>query len=192
MKFGKEKRRLLWLCLGGVCLILGAAFWSYRDLAYNPYSALIQQAAKRYGVEPALVRAVIWQESRFNASARGRAQEIGLMQLREIAAQEWADAESIDLFDHENCLDPGTNTLAGTWYLKKLLKRYGQTEDPVPYALADYNAGRGNVLKWLNGSAKTNSAAFVRQIGFPGTQDYVRSVIRRRNLYRWLARIHWD
>jgi soluble lytic murein transglycosylase len=144
----------------------------------------IRVAAARYGVEPALVKAVVWQESRFNPSVRGRAQELGLMQIREEAAQEWADAEHISGFEHAHCLDAQTNTLAGTWYLKKLLKRYAQTDDPVPYALADYNAGRGNVLKWNTGEAATNSAVFIEQIGFPGTKAYVKSVMLRREKYR--------
>jgi soluble lytic murein transglycosylase len=87
-------------------------------------------------------------------------------------------------FDYLACLDPGTNTLAGAWYLKKLLLRYKQTDDALPYALADYNAGRGNVLKWMHGSAATNSVAFTAQIGFPGTKAYVQSVIRRIGHYR--------
>ncbi len=116
--------------------------------------------------------------------ARGRAGEIGLMQLQEDAAHEWADAEHIEGFEHERCLDPGTNALAGAWYLKKLLKRYAQTDNPVPYALADYNAGRGNVLRWNSGAAATNSAAFMEQIGFPGTKEYVKSVMRRYASYR--------
>ena len=101
------------------------------------------------------------------------------MQLREEAAQEWADAEHIGGFEHSQCFDPITNALAGTWYLKKLLQRYKKTDDPVPYALADYNAGRGNVLKWITGEAATNSARFIDQIAFPGTRDYVQSVLRR-------------
>ncbi len=149
----------------------------------------IRAAAVRYGMAPMLVKAVVWRESRFNPRARGRAHEIGLMQLREEAAREWADAEHIAWFHHEDCLDPATNTLAGTWYLKKMLKRYPQTDDPLPYALADYNAGHGNVVKWNTGVASTNSAAFVEQIGFPGTRKYVRSVMRRYALYRFLARI---
>jgi soluble lytic murein transglycosylase len=68
--------------------------------------------------------------------------------------------------------------------LKKLLKRYARTDNPLPYALADYNAGRGNVLKWNSGSAATNSAAFVEQIGFPGTKDYVKAVMGRYAHYR--------
>ena len=110
------------------------------------------------------------------------------MQLQEKAAREWADAEHLQVFAHEHCFDPGTNTLAGTWYLRKLLRRYAQAEDPLPYALADYNAGRGNVLKWTQGAAATNSAAFIEQIGFPGTKHYVRSVIRRYAHYQPLFR----
>jgi soluble lytic murein transglycosylase len=146
----------------------------------------IRAAANRYKVDPALVKAVVWRESRFNPSVRGRAQELGLMQIREEAAQEWADAEHITGFEHAHCLDPQTNALAGTWYLRKLLRRYVQTDDPIPYALADYNAGRGNVLKWNSGEAATNSTVFVEQIGFPGTKAYVKSVMRRREKYRRL------
>jgi len=59
-----------------------------------------------------------------------------------------------------------------------------KTDNPCPYALADYNAGRGNVLKWNNGEAATNSAMFMTQIGFPSTSNYVASVTRRYEYYR--------
>lgn len=144
----------------------------------------IRTAAWRYGVAPALVKAVVWRESHFNARACGRKQEVGLMQLRELAAQEWADAEGITRFVHEHCFDPATNTLAGAWCLRKLLRRYAQTDNPVPYALADYNAGRANVLKWNHGPAVTNSALFLGQIGFPGTRRYVKTVMLRYDWYR--------
>ena len=111
------------------------------------------------------------------------------MQLQEEAAREWAAAEHLPAFAHEHCFDPGTNTLAGAWYLSKLLRRYAQTDDALPYALADYNAGRGNVLKWNQGAAATNSAAFVGQIGFPGTRNYVRSVLRRYARYQPVFRL---
>ncbi len=106
------------------------------------------------------------------------------MQIRPAAASEWARAERIVGFSSDDLLNPATNTLAGTWYLGKLLKRYAQTDNPLPFALADYNAGRGNVLKWDRGPAQTNSAAFINQISFPGTRSYVRSVIQRFDHYR--------
>jgi soluble lytic murein transglycosylase len=167
-----------------VLLALVAGRWWWLGRLERSQDGPIGAAATRYQVPFALVKAVVWRESRFNPLARGRANEFGLMQIQEVAAQEWADAEHLPNFSHETCFDPGTNTLAGTWYLQKLLRRYRQTDNPVPYALADYNAGRGNVLKWLNGEGATNSARFLAQIGFPGTRDYVQSVITRYDYYR--------
>jgi soluble lytic murein transglycosylase len=144
----------------------------------------IAAASKRYGLDPHLVRAVVWRESRFNAQARGKAGEIGLMQLQELAAQEWADAEKLADFDHEHCVDPLTNVLAGTFYLRKLMRRYETTDNPTAYALADYNAGRGNVIRWNTNAGATNSLVFLQQISFPGTSNYVHAVIQRYEYYR--------
>jgi soluble lytic murein transglycosylase len=178
----KMRRALLAL---GLVLTAGlGGYWYWHAWLEHSQDAPIRAAAQRYGLEPALVKAVVWRESRFHPSVRGLAHEIGLMQLQEDAAQEWADAEHIRNFDHEHCLDPATNTLAGAWYLRKLLRRYTQADNPLPYALADYNAGRSNVLKWNTGAAATNSALFIQQIAFPGTKAYVQSVLRRYEHYR--------
>jgi soluble lytic murein transglycosylase len=170
---------LLLLVTGGAVL-----YWWHLGWLERSQDGPIRAAARRYSVEPALVKAVVWQESRFNPRVRGRAGEVGLMQIREEAAREWAESEHIAGFDHEHCIDPATNTMAGTWYLRKILNRYNRTDDPLPYALADYNAGRGNVLKWNLGEATTNSAAFMTQIAFPGTRAYVASVLARYEYYR--------
>lgn len=152
----------------------------------------IRAAAQRYGVDPALVEAVVWRESRFHPHRRGSHGELGLMQIQDNSAQEWADAEHVRPFEHEDCLDPETNLLAGTYYLSTLLKRYRHTDNPIPYALADYNAGRSNVLKWNRGAAATNSALFIKNIGFPGTKRYVQEVMKRYAFYRWMARWGWS
>jgi soluble lytic murein transglycosylase len=168
------------LCLLGVA---GIRWWWQRRLEHSQ-DVPIRAAAKRYGLDASLIKAIVWRESGFRPKIRGRAGEIGLMQIQEPAALEWAEAERVTHFVHEQCFDPVTNTLAGAWYLGKLLKRYTQADDPVPYALADYNAGRANVLKWNRGAAATNSAAFTGQIGFPSTERYVRAVLRRWAKYR--------
>lgn len=144
----------------------------------------ISVAAQKYRVEPAVIKAVVWQESKFEEKARGSAGEIGLMQLRKPAAEEWAQAEKLRSFSHEQLVDPATNTLAGSWYLGKLVKRYTHTDNALAYALADYNAGRTHVLRWMHGPGSTNSDAFLAQMDFPGTQRYVRSVIERSRRYR--------
>lgn len=174
------------LCLAILLLLFSllGIYWWRQGWLERSQDQVIRTAARRYAVEPALVKAIVWRESRFNPRALGRAQEFGLMQLQEEAAREWAEAEHISGFVHEHCFDPGTNTLAGTWYFRKLLRRYTNSDNALPYALADYNAGRGNVLKWTKGEAATNSAAFVAQIGFPTTRAYVQDVIGRYDHYR--------
>jgi soluble lytic murein transglycosylase len=146
----------------------------------------ILAASRKYDVDAALVKAVIWRESRFNPDAQGRKGEIGLMQVMPGTGQEWANATHVSNFSRFVLADPVQNIDSGTWYLARVLRRYTNTDNPMPYALADYNAGRGNVLKWLKGSAATNSAEFIRQIGFPSTREYVRSIMNRRERYD-----HW-
>jgi soluble lytic murein transglycosylase len=182
-----------WILFSILILILATAAWAcHQARIESRYAAQILAAAERYRVDPLLIRAVVWRESRFRADARGTRGEVGLMQIREDAAREWADAERIPPFAFEHCLEPGTNLLAGTYYLAKLLKRYGATDDPVPYALADYNAGRSNVLKWNQAAASTNSEVFLGHIGFPSTKGYVQSIRRRCRLYRFLAQFGWQ
>jgi len=178
----KRFARYLGLCGIAVGILLGAGWWSNWRFEHS-CDKVILAAASRYGVDPALVKAVVWKESRFDASARGRAGELGLMQLMDSAAQEWAETVGAYPLPEGHLLDPGTNTLAGTWYLRKMLQRYRGTDNPAAFALADYNAGRANVLKWGRGMAATNGAAFLDQIGFPGTRDYVSSVLSRRERY---------
>ena len=169
---------MLFLCDG----IVG--WWWWRRQRERRYDPQILQAAARYGIEPALVKAVIWRESRFQAEAQGAAGEVGLMQIRPGVVQEWSAAERTSSTRPEHVMQPLTNILIGTWYLKKLMSRYPHVDDPIPYALSDYNAGRQHSLRWGQGGASTNSAQFVAQIGFPGTQVYVQEVLRRRALYQ--------
>jgi soluble lytic murein transglycosylase len=179
------KHRWVWIVLALVAIdgVLGGWWWWHWRREHR-YDAAILAAARRYGLAPALVKAVVWRESAFDARAFGRAEEHGLMQIREDAAREWVDAERVATFQLEHLFNPETNTLAGTWYLRKLLRRYDRTDNPLPYALADYNAGRGRVLQWNQGAAVTNSRAFIAQIGFPGTQQYVHAVMQRQLHYQ--------
>lgn len=174
-----------WIVWCAALLALGGLLQWWRLLRIeSSHDKPILAAAERYGVDPALVKAVVWRESRFDPLAKGRKGEIGLMQIMETTAREWAAAEKIQFFSHIELYDPWKNTRAGAWYLGKVQRRYANTDNPLPYALADYNAGRGNVLRWLGGAAKTNSAVFVEQIGFPSTREYVKSVLRRYEKYR--------
>ena len=156
-------------------------FRTYRE---NSHDKFIAAAAQKYGVDATLIKAVVWRESRFNPQARGGAGEIGLMQIREAAAEEWAKAEGISYFSHQHLYDPAKNVMAGTWYLRKLLRRYPRADKPLVYALADYNAGRKHVLRWNKGIAVTNSLQFLAQMDYPSTRAYINAVRQRQEHYR--------
>lgn len=181
----KNLRFRKWLVISviliAVALAIRQGFRTYREHSHDKH---ILAAARKYGLDPALIKAVIWRESRFDPHARGTSGEIGLMQIREPAAEEWSRAENIKYFSHHHLSDPAKNTLAGTWYLRKLLRRYPQTDNPIIYALADYNAGRTHVLRWNKGPAATNSAHFLKQMDYPGTRAYILAVQQRHGHYR--------
>jgi soluble lytic murein transglycosylase-like protein len=96
---------------------------------------IIYEAGVREGVDPRLIHAVIWQESRYKPSAVSHAGAQGLMQLMPAAAKR---------FKCEDRNDPASNVAAGTKYLRWLLKRF---DGNVTLALAGYNAGEGSVDK---------------------------------------------
>lgn len=175
----------IWLVALFLALTLDLALYDlWRWRRTHRHDSAIALAARRYGLPPAFVKAVVWRESRFDENAIGSKGELGLMQLMESAASEWADSVHDTTFVHQNVFDPGTNTLAGSYYLSHLLRRYTRTDNPWVYTLADYNAGRGNVLRWMKGAAATNSDAFLREMTFPGTRSYVLDILARSRRYK--------
>tara|TARA_A100001037_G_scaffold104852_2_gene95280 strand:- start:653 stop:1207 length:555 start_codon:yes stop_codon:yes gene_type:complete len=150
---------------------------------YGRFDQLIIDAAETHSLDPSLVKAVIWKESRFNSFATGKAGEIGLMQLTEAAAWEWADATGISNFNTNHLYHPSTNMLAGCFYLAKMIRLFPNCDDPIPFALASYNAGRSQALRWGHGLARTNAGQFIENIGFPSTKNYVNSILAERNRF---------
>ncbi len=182
VKFSKRRK---WWLLGAIAFAgLLLFIQRSRDARERSQDAVILAAAAQHQVSPALVKAVVWKESRFNPEARGRSGEFGLMQIMPDTIHDWAAAERVPLLTDFQLLDPVKNTQCGAWYLSRLLNRYRRTDNPLPYALAAYNAGPGNVAKWATGAASTNAAAFIQQIGFPGTRDYVKAVSNRFKRYQ--------
>lgn len=163
----------------GLLAILGMGLaWLFRfELGYHRYRARIQVAAERYRVPAHLIASVIWQETRFQPGLRGQAGEIGLMQIMPSSAREWAKAERITDFSPTLLLDPQTNILAGTWYLARALQRWSDRDNPLPYALAEYNAGHSNAVRWNRESS--DQEAFLQAISFPATRSYVRRILAR-------------
>jgi soluble lytic murein transglycosylase-like protein len=143
----------------------------------------IASSAARNDVDPLLVKAVIWQESRFQPGKLGAHGERGLMQVTEPAAQDWVHAEGIETFQNEDLLDSKTNIEVGTWYLGRALKHWSSQEDPLPFALGEYNAGRSRVKRW-SGGAQITAAELAKAMDIRSTRAYVAAVRKRYEYYR--------
>lgn len=150
------------------------------------YDEWILEAARQWNVDPHLVKSVIWRETEFNPKKVGKARERGLMQVTPTAGQEYAAAAGIERFSERNLSDPRTGIMAGTWYLSRALARWENRDNPVPFALAEYNAGRSRALRWAadTGGTNTMAAQFVEAISYPSTKAYVQAILERYEQYR--------
>ena len=158
---------------------------------FHQYDRLIRSVAIEHHLDPMLVKAVVWRESRFDPKKHGGAGERGLMQVSEKAANEWARENKIADFRVEQLFDPKTNLEAGTWYLRRAFEHWETQSDPMAFALAEYNAGASRAQRWSggNGVATIPPRTFLQSINFPGTRKYVESIIARYEFYQRRGRM---
>src|SRR5687768_8363047 len=102
-----------------VGLVLGLTYWRRERQVQQQFQQEIASAAARHRIDPLLIKAVIWQESRFNRHAKGKAGEVGLMQIMELTGEEWAESQKVRDYSQEVLWDPARNIEAGAWYLAK-------------------------------------------------------------------------
>jgi soluble lytic murein transglycosylase len=193
------RRRLAFFVLGGLAVAAAVWLWAGHDsnyalqrlffgARYRRYDEMIQAAGRRYGVDPNLIKAVIWRESRFQPAMRGTRGERGLMQITEAAAQDWAKAERIETFFPADLFDAKTNIEAGAWYLAKALRHWSGKDDPVPFALAEYNAGRTRVKRWEKASGLEGGGFGAEELraamDFPATKAYIQSILERTRQFQ--------
>ncbi len=171
-------RRLAWVTV--LVAVLAGAFlyvnesappW-YERLRYPlRYQQIVRGHAAHYGLDPAFLAAVIYTESKFDASARSDSGAVGLMQLTPETARGIALRTGGHAFTVSDLDDPEINVRYGAWYLQHLFERYHEER----LVLAAYNAGQGNVDRWLAAGG---------EIGFPETRAYVDRVERVQRIYR--------
>jgi soluble lytic murein transglycosylase len=135
------------------------------------YSTIVRAHAHNYDLNPALLAAVIDEESKFRADAKSSAGAVGLMQLLPATAKGIAVHTGGSKFVTSDLYDPEINVRYGAWYLHHLLQKYGDER----LALAAYNAGQQNVDTWR---------AEGKGVQFPETRAYVDKVERLKDIYR--------
>jgi soluble lytic murein transglycosylase len=157
---------------------------------YRRFDSLIVKVAREYDLDPRLIKAVVWRESRFQADMTGRNGERGLMQVSEIAARDWAVAKGIRDLRPEQLIIPEMNLEIGTWYLSKAVQRWNTEDNAVPFALAEYNAGKSRVDRWVRTASRkqkgqpVTAEIFQDSIDFPSTARYVRTIMARYDFYK--------
>jgi peptidoglycan lytic transglycosylase len=140
---------------------------------------IIRQQSQKKGLDPALVAAVIYQESKF-ADRTSAAGARGLMQITPDTARFIAKQSGGIRFVQADLATPQINIAYGTWYLRWLLDRYDGRQ---ALALAAYNAGFGHVDKWVRSAGGPDAFNAKTDIPFPETRNYVLQVLERRRDY---------
>ncbi|HKP86295.1 MAG TPA: lytic transglycosylase domain-containing protein [Blastocatellia bacterium] len=195
------RKRILKLFVLALIAVAGAFvawhYWTHR------YDSLIVAVAQKHGLDPLLVKAVVYEESFFIPRAQSSQKAVGLMQVTPVVAQELMEVtrsrslrEAIadvsgsappgDPSFEEALSDPTTSLHVGCWYLQTLLNRYRDEPEPLAVALAAYNAGPSNVERWASNADRSNLSRdeFISRIQFPVTRDYVKKIIERYDYYK--------
>src|SRR4051794_21235102 len=142
---------------------------------------IIRQQARDKDLDPALIAGVIYAESHFIDGRTSSAGAEGLMQLTPATAEYIAHKSGGTQFRTSDLGTPQVNIAYGAFYLRYLMRRYG---DDVPLVLAAYNAGEGNVDKWIAQARAQDKALDISAIPFGETRDYVTRVLDARKQYR--------
>lgn len=144
--------------------------WYLRTRFPLEYAHILRGHARNHDLDPALLAAVVYVESRFDPNARSEAGAVGLMQLLPATAKGIALRTGGTRFVVADLRDPEINVRYGSWYLDHLRDRYGDTK----LALAAYHAGQGNVERWQREGLG---------IVFAETRAYLKEVEKIRRVY---------
>lgn len=187
-RYTQKFHTLILILVSGVALLAAFGAWkaysAIREyqVSRDAYDDIILETANRYGVDPALVKAVIWRESRFRPYVRGKAGEIGLMQIMpDKAVVDWAKRFRVPVPNKGALYAPRLNIEIGTWYLGNALKRWAPYRDNLVLALCEYNAGIKRASAWKpvdkNGDVR-------KRITISSTLSYVNSILSQYEDYK--------
>ncbi len=147
------------------------------------YQEIVEENAQANDLPTSLIYAVIRTESSFRPDVESHANAKGLMQITPDTFDFIVMKTGLKDFTIEQAFDPAINIYCGSWYLRFLLDRYDQN---LPVALAAYNAGMGNVGKWLKDEAYSSDGVNLHTIPFPETENYVKKVMDAKQKYEEL------
>jgi soluble lytic murein transglycosylase len=180
---GRQLRTLLGLALAVAAIAAVAPLLEHTvhelALPLQDASTIRQQAAAKH-LDPALIAAVIYAETKFDPRPSSAGAQ-GLMQLLPSTAEFLAHLSGGVGFQTADLADPAVNIAYGSYYLRYLLNHYENNE---MLAVAAYNAGLTNVDEWVAHARAEGGQLTETEIPFPQTREYVRRVLDAQRDYR--------
>jgi len=185
------KRLILFAC--GLVLVVAALYGIFGDKGREllerseyplRYPVIVRTHARNYDLDPALLAAVIYSESRFRPRVRSARGAIGLMQLLPSTAEGIATRTGGTKFVPSDLDNPELNVRYGAWYLRHLRQHYASRADSMTLALAAYNAGMANVDSWVVDTPANRPLRI--PAAFAETRAYLNGVEHARGVYRRL------
>lgn len=144
------------------------------------YSEYVEEYAKKYELDPLLIYSIIKAESNFKEDAKSNSNAIGLMQVMLTTGQEMGKDLRKEKITEEELYKPETNIEIGVKYFKSLLDKYNNYN----LAIIAYNAGMGNLDKWLEQGIIDAEGKQIENIPFPETKNYVRKILQNYRIYK--------
>ena len=145
------------------------------------YEEVVEKYSEEYKLDKLLVYAIIKAESNFEPNITSSSGACGLMQLMESTAKEMSGKVGYEYTVKEVLYQPEVNIMLGTKYFSELLSNY---DNNINLALAAYNAGIGNVAKWIEEGTLKEDGSDIENIPFKETNNYVRKILRDYRIYK--------
>jgi soluble lytic murein transglycosylase len=148
-----------------------------------PYSFQVVKEAKKRGLDPRLVLAIMKAESAFKPNAKSPSAARGLLQLTIDAAQRYSKRAGINHVTDEMLFQPNVNIAIGSEYLSELSRMFAGLAEAMA---ASYNGGEDNVARWLGRTNQNDEGIFAAEVGFTESKNYVFKVMSYYRAYREL------
>ena len=146
------------------------------------YTEYVEKYSKEYNIDSYMIYAILKAESNFDEKAKSNSNAIGLMQILESTAIETGNKINVTITE-EQLYQAELNIQIGTKYFSELLDKYNNN---YKMAIIAYNAGSGNVDKWIKEGIIKEDGTDLENVPFKETNNYVRKILRNYEIYKEL------
>ncbi len=177
-----KKVILLIIMIVAVFIVVINSKYILKKIYKTDYSEYVEKYSKEKNIDSLLVYSIIKAESNFKEKATSNKGASGLMQLMDGTAREVAENVVMEYESGSTLYNPEKNIKLGIYYYASLKKQFGNDE----MALAAYNAGSGNVSKWISDGTLKSDGSDIENIPYKETNMYVRKILRDYEIYKKL------